>query len=100
MSTLLLKVFGANDQSYALLHDLEDDSRTVVSAETKAPVYRFDSSMRVTNASGTLIAYAHMNKDETWYFTEVPSGDLFETGHKCTERAEVMFTQHLLEKQE
>ena len=99
MSTLFLKVFDVKDQSYALAHSLIDDSRTVSLLEGRKPVYHFNSSMKVTDATGKLIAHAGMNMDYTWYFTEVESGDRFETGHKCTERAEVMFTQHLLEKQ-
>lgn len=99
MSTLVLKVFGVNDQSYALTHSLIDDSRTVSLLEERKPVYHFNSSMKVTDATGKLVAYGGMNMDYTWYFTEVATGVRFETGRKCTEQAEVMFTKHLLEKQ-
>lgn len=98
MSTLVLKVFVVKDQSYALMHSLIDDSRTVASMEGYQPIYHINSSMEVTDVNNKLIAYGGMGKDSTWHFTEVENGTRFETGHGCTERAEVAFAKHLLEQ--
>lgn len=98
MSKLVIKDFLMEGQPFQFVHELKDDSRQVISVEDDSMVLRFDSGRRVTDRNNNRIARAVIGAAETWDFIEDATGERFCTGYRSNEKAELLFTKYLWEK--
>ena len=91
---MFLQSFTHNDDTYFLVHNTDDDSRSVIN-ENEEIIFRIDKDLRVTDITGTEIGIGRLG-DSGWIFEEYATEFSLLTGEYSTESSEIAFIKHLL----